>query len=80
MRGQKCLKCGHYMTFAEAYIENEKFINFERESGTYKVVGINVLSNMNNVACPSCGATNIWVKPEEIQEKSIEKFEKTESK
>ena len=80
MRGQKCFKCGHYMTFAEAYIANEKFINFERESGTHRVVGINVLSNINHIPCSECGAVDLWVKPEDIQEKNIEVCEKTESK
>lgn len=80
MRGQKCFKCGNYMTFAEAFIANEKFLNFERESGTHKVVGINVLSNNNHIPCPKCGTTDLWICDDDIQEKNIEMCEEAESK
>lgn len=61
MLGQRCSNCGYGMSFLESASANlDKKID-----PRMMAVGINTLSNANNLKCPNCGEVSRWIKDDE---------------
>lgn len=66
MLGQKCSKCGYHMDFIESVVTNiAKTIFDSLKESKRHLVGINTVSNVNDLRCPNCGAVGRWVREDQ---------------
>lgn len=57
MLGQKCANRGYKMNFTESVVTNTLKIS--------KAVGMNTVSNANQLKCPKCGEDGRWIREDE---------------
>lgn len=63
MFGQKCANCGYEMGFVESAVVN--LLLLKKKSMSQGMLGMNILSNANNLKCPNCGEVGRWFRDDE---------------